>query len=93
VLRAAADRPTLDYAVDLGPDARALVLDTVDRTGGSRGLLRPEQLAWLRDQLARADGRALLVFSHNPLDNTAGGDAALALLDATPGIVAVVAGN
>jgi hypothetical protein len=92
-LRAVAGAPTLDYAFDLGHDARALVLDTVDRTGGSRGLLRPEQLAWLRDQLARADGRALLVFSHNPLDNTAGGDAALALLDATPGIVAVVAGN
>jgi hypothetical protein len=92
-LRAAARAPTLDYAFDLGHDARALVLDTVDRTGGSRGLLRPEQLAWLRDQLARADGRALLVFSHNPLDNTAGGDAALALLDATPGVVAVVAGN
>jgi 3',5'-cyclic AMP phosphodiesterase CpdA len=92
-LRAAAGRPTLDYAVDLGRDARALVLDTVDRAGGSRGLLRAEQLAWLRAELARADGRALLVFSHNPLDNTTGGDAALALLDATPGVVAVIAGN
>ena len=92
-LRAAAGRPTLDYAVDLGPHARALVLDTVDRAGGSRGLLRAAQLAWLRDELANADGRALLVFSHNPLDNTAGGEAALAMLDATPGVVAVVAGN
>jgi 3',5'-cyclic AMP phosphodiesterase CpdA len=92
-LRAAAGRPTLDYAFDLGARARALVLDTVDRTGGSRGVLRPEQLAWLRDELARAQGRALLVFSHNPLDNTAGGETALAMLDATPGVVAVVAGN
>ncbi len=92
-LRAAAGRPTLDYAVDLGPHARALVLDTVDRAGGSRGLLRAAQLAWLRDELANADGRALLVFSHNPLDNTAGGETALAMLDATPGVVAVVAGN
>jgi 3',5'-cyclic AMP phosphodiesterase CpdA len=92
-LRAAAGRATLDYAVDLGADARALVLDTVDRSGGSRGVLRAEQLTWLREELARADGRALLVFSHNPLDNTAGGDEALALLDATPGVVAVVAGN
>jgi 3',5'-cyclic AMP phosphodiesterase CpdA len=84
---------TLDYAVDLGPRARALVLDTVDRAGGSRGLLRAAQLAWLRDQLASADGRALLVFSHNPLDNTANGEEALAALDATPGVVAVIAGN
>jgi len=92
-LRAAAGRSTLDYAVDLGRDGRALVLDTVDRAGGSRGLLRAEQLAWLRAELARAEGRALLVFSHNPLDNSAGGDEALAMLDATPGVVAVVAGN
>jgi 3',5'-cyclic AMP phosphodiesterase CpdA len=92
-LRAAADRPTLDYAVDLGAHARALVLDTVDRAGGSRGLLRADQLAWLRGELERANGRALLVFSHNPLDNTAGGETALRMLDATPGVVAVIAGN
>ncbi len=36
-LRAAAGRATLDYAVDLGDRARALVLDTADRAGGSRG--------------------------------------------------------
>jgi 3',5'-cyclic AMP phosphodiesterase CpdA len=92
-LRAAATRATLDYAVDLGTKARALVLDTVDRRGGSRGLLRPTQLHWLREQLATAQGRALLVFSHNPLDNTARGEDALRLLDETPGVVAVVAGN
>jgi 3',5'-cyclic AMP phosphodiesterase CpdA len=92
-LRAAAMAATLDYAVDLGADARALVLDTVDRAGGSRGLLRPAQLTWLREQLAAAQGRALLVFSHNPLDNTAGGERALRMLDMTPGVVAVVAGN
>jgi 3',5'-cyclic AMP phosphodiesterase CpdA len=92
-VRAAAGHATLDYAVDLGPHARALVLDTVDRRGGSRGLLRPAQLAWLRAELRRAAGRALLVFTHNPLDSTTGGDAALAALDATPGVVAAVAGN
>ncbi len=91
--RAPAAGSTLDYAVDLGPRARALVLDTVDRAGGSRGLLRASQLEWLRAELATAQGRALLVFSHNPLDNTAGGDAALRMLDATPGVVAVIAGN
>ena len=93
-LRAAAGRGTLDYAVDLGADARALVLDTVDRDGGSRGLLRPDQLAWLRAELARAGDRAVLVFSHNPLDNTDGGEEALAALAATPAaVVAVIAGN
>ena len=92
-MRDAAGRATLDYAVDLAAHARALVLDTVDRRGGSRGLLHPAQLSRLRTELHRAGGRALLVFTHNPLDNTAGGDAALAALDATPGVVAVVAGN
>jgi hypothetical protein len=72
-----------DYAVELGARARALVLDT-----GARGDLRPAQLDWLRAQLAATQGRALLVFSHDALP-----DAALALLDATPGIVATIAGN
>jgi 3',5'-cyclic AMP phosphodiesterase CpdA len=92
-LRAAAVRQTLEYAFDLGTDVRALVLDTVDRGGGSRGLLREAQIDWLRAELRRAAGRAVLVFSHNPLDNTARGDDALAALDATPGVVAVIAGN
>ena len=89
----AARRATLDYAVDLGDDARALVLDTVDRAGGSRGRLRPGQLDWLRAELARAGERAVLVFSHNPLDNTERGAEAIAALQSTPGVVAVVAGN
>ena len=91
-LRAAAGAATLDYRIDAGA-VRALVLDTVDRRGGSRGVLRAGQLGWLRSELLAAGGRPLLVFSHNPLDNTRGGDAALAALDATPGVLAVVAGN
>src|SRR4029078_10607073 len=61
--------------------------------GGSRGRPRPAQMAWLRSELAGLGGRALLVFTHNPLDNTVRGDAALAALDATAGVVAVIAGN
>jgi 3',5'-cyclic AMP phosphodiesterase CpdA len=91
-LRASAGRARLDYAFDAG-GVRALVLDTVDRRGGSRGVLRPAQLQWLRSELDNAAGRPLLVFSHNPLDNTAGGQDALAALDATPGVVAAIAGN
>jgi 3',5'-cyclic AMP phosphodiesterase CpdA len=91
-LRQAAGQARLDYGFDAG-EVRALVLDTVDRRGGSRGSLDRAQLRWLRDELRAAGGRPLLVFSHNPLDGTAGGELALAALDATPGVVAVIAGN
>jgi 3',5'-cyclic AMP phosphodiesterase CpdA len=83
----------LDYAVDVGPAMRAIVLDTVDRAGGSRGQLTTAQLAWLRAELANAGSRWIVVFAHNPLEATDGGGAALAALDATPRAVAVVAGN
>jgi 3',5'-cyclic AMP phosphodiesterase CpdA len=92
-LRAAAGRPTLDYAVDLGRFVRLIVLDTANRAGGSRGVLGPAQLVWLRSELRRAAGRAIVVAAHNPLDGTDGGAEALAALDATPGVVAVVCGN
>jgi hypothetical protein len=47
---------------------RAIVLDTVDRAGGSRGVVSAAQVAWLRDQLARA-GTAGDRVSHNPLES------------------------
>jgi hypothetical protein len=83
----------MDYAVDVGPSVRAVVLDTVRRAGGSRGLLSGAQVAWLRAQLAAAGERWVVVFSHNPLDATGGGAPALAALDADPHVVAAVAGN
>jgi hypothetical protein len=91
-LRAAGGSDKLDYAFDAG-GVRALVLDTVDRRGGSRGFLDREQIAWLRAELRTAQGRPLLVFSHNPLDSTERGAEALAALDATPGVLAAIAGN
>jgi hypothetical protein len=69
------------------------VLDTVNRAGGSRGLLPPGERRWLRAELARAGSRWVLVFTHNPLESSAGGEAALRALDADPRVVAVVAGN
>jgi hypothetical protein len=83
----------LDYAVDVGASVRAIVLDTVNRAGGSRGQLTAAQTAWLRGELSRAGSRWIVVFTHNPLEATDGGAAALAALDATPRVAAVVAGN
>jgi hypothetical protein len=81
----------LDYAFDLGPSVRGIVLDTANRAGGSRGVVTPAQVAWLRSQL---DGdRWVVVFAHNPLEASDGGEAALAALDGAPRVAAVVAGN
>jgi Calcineurin-like phosphoesterase len=78
----------LDYAFDIGADVRGIVLDTVNRAGGSRGVLTAAQLAWLRGELRRTDGRWVVVFAHNRLP-----EAALALLDSTRDVAAVVMGN
>jgi hypothetical protein len=81
----------LDYTFDLGPAVRGIVLDTADRAGGSRGIVTAGQLAWLREQLAV--DRWTVVFAHNPLEASDGGEAALELLDRAPRVVAVVSGN
>jgi 3',5'-cyclic AMP phosphodiesterase CpdA len=81
----------LDYTFVLGPQVRGIVLDTANRAGGSRGVVRPEQVAWLRRQLG-APGWTV-VFAHNPLESSDGGGAALDVLDGAPRVVAVVSGN
>jgi hypothetical protein len=78
----------LDYTFDIGSPVRGIVLDTVDRQGGSRGRLTNAQLSWLRRELARAGGRWIVVFAHNRLP-----EPALTALDATPRVAAVVMGN
>ncbi len=87
--------PRMDDAFDAGPGAgvRVVVLDTVRRDAGSGGLLAPEQVGWLSDQLAKAGDRRVIVVSHQPLTSVDGGQAALALLDADPHVVATLAGD
>jgi 3',5'-cyclic AMP phosphodiesterase CpdA len=83
----------LDYRFDIAPGVRGIVLDTVRRAGGSRGIVSPEQVAWLREELDAAGDAWVLVFSHNPLDASDGGGAALAALAASPRVVAAIAGH
>lgn len=85
--------PLLDYTFDVGPRVRGIVLDAVRRDAGSTGLIRPAQVAWLRRELARAGARWVMVFSHQPLNGSEGGDKALALLDRDPHVLAAVAGH
>jgi 3',5'-cyclic AMP phosphodiesterase CpdA len=83
----------LAYAVDVGASVRAIVLDSVNRAGGSRGEIPSAEAAWLRDELAAAGDRWVVVFTHDPLESSVGGAAALAALDRDPRVVAVVSGN
>ena len=83
----------LRYSFDIGTSVRAIVLDTIDRSQGSGGVLPPDEVSWLADQLRAAGDRYVLVFSHQPLTSYPAGAAALALLDRDPRVVATVAGD
>jgi metallophosphoesterase (TIGR03767 family) len=85
--------PLLDYTFDLGPNVRGIMLDTINRSGGAAGIMRPAQIDWLGRALQRAGKRWVLVFSHTPLTSTAGGAGALALLDRDPHVVAAIHGD
>ena len=86
------DGGRLDYAFDIGR-ARGIVLDVVNRAGGARGLVTPAQIAWLREELRRAGARPVVVFSHEPLGESDGGEVALRALDAAPNVVAAISGH
>jgi 3',5'-cyclic AMP phosphodiesterase CpdA len=86
-------RRTLDYAVDISPQLRLIVLDLARRGGGSGGLVRPEQPGWLAAQLAATAGRWVIVASHQPLTSASGGDQLLALLDRHPRVIAALSGH
>jgi 3',5'-cyclic AMP phosphodiesterase CpdA len=85
--------PLLDYAFDLGPKLRVIVLDLVRRGGGSDGLVHPGQASRLSRLLREAGDRWVLVVTHQPLTNSVGGAGVLALLDRHPGVVAVLSGH
>jgi len=95
--RAASSAPargsTLDYHADVGDQLRLIVLDLARRAGGSGGLVRAGQPAWLADQLAAAGDRRVIVVSHQPLASSEGGEQLLALLDRHPRVVATLAGH
>ena len=97
-LRAGASRrppphERLDYSLDLGGRLRVIVLDLARRDAGSGGLVTAATLAFLAAELRQAGERHLLVACHQPLDGSSGGDALLALLDADPRVIAVLAGH
>jgi len=83
----------LDYALDLGPRLRVIVLDLVRREGGSGGLVSAGQPAWLERQLHAAGDRWVIVVSHQPLASSAGGGLLLELLDASPSVIAALSGH
>jgi metallophosphoesterase (TIGR03767 family) len=96
-------------ARDAGADdvVRCITLDTVNPHGGWQGSLDEEQLAWLDDELTRADAQRqyAVLFSHHPLETLindgapAGAgrrilaDEVLALLLRHPSVVAWVNGH
>ncbi len=84
---------TLDYALDLGPRLRLVVLDLVRRGGGSGGLVSAGQPAWLEQQLSTASGRWVIVVSHQPIASSVGGDQLLAVLDQAPHVIATLSGH
>jgi hypothetical protein len=84
---------TLDYAVDVGPHLRLIVLDLARRAGGSGGLVRPEQPGWLASQLSVVGERWVIVVSHQPLASSEGGEQLLSILDGHPRVIAALAGH
>jgi hypothetical protein len=83
----------MDDVVDIGAKVRLVLLDTAPRDQGAAGVVQPKQVGWVREQLAAAGERWVIVFSSTPLPETSGAEPVLALLDADPHVVAAVAGD
>jgi hypothetical protein len=87
------DGARLDYALDVGPHLRLIVLDLARRDGGSGGLVTADQPAWLERQLAAAAQRWVIVASHQPIASSVDGAPLLELLDQAPRVVAALNGH
>ncbi len=85
--------PTLDYAADIGQGLRLIVLDLARRAGGSGGLVRPDQPAWLTQELRAANDKWIIAVSHQPLAGSEGGEQLLSLLDQHPRVIAALSGH
>jgi hypothetical protein len=84
---------TLDYHLDIADRLRVVVLDLARRGGGSGGLVRPGQAAWLDRVLAASGRRWAIAVSHQPLASSQGGEQLLAVLDRYPRVIAALAGH
>jgi len=80
-------------SLPLAPGVRLVTLDTVERSGGAAGVLGIDDVRRLRQTLAAHPRDRFVVVSPTPLEETTGGEAALAVLDETPGVLAVLAGD
>jgi hypothetical protein len=85
--------PLLDYGVDVGSRVRLIVLDLARRGGGSGGQVQPGQAGWLAGELAAAGDRWVLIFTHQPLISSEGGEQILALLDRDRRVIAAISGH
>jgi hypothetical protein len=83
----------LDYAFDVGPRVRAIVLDTVQRAKGAGGVVTSREIAFLRDELRRSGDRWVLVFTHQPLSRLDGGAPLRALVADDPRVLAALSGD
>jgi hypothetical protein len=83
----------LDCVRDVGESVRLIMLDLVRREGGSGGIVQTGQPAWLEEQLAGAGQRWVIVATHQPLENAAGGEQLFSLLDRSPRVIAALAGH
>lgn len=97
IIARAAQVPTrnghLTYHRQLAPGVRLVVLDTANRAGGSDGVVSAWQRAWLKTTLRAHSQDRILVVAPTPLEDTAGGAAALAIIDRAPAVVAVLSGD
>jgi len=83
----------LDYVHDVGRRLRVIVLDLASRSGGSGGVVLPEQVAFVEDALAGAGDRWVVFVCHQTLRQSAGGDELQALLDASPRVALFLNGH